>query len=138
MLRNKASEFALRLGITVVSINHLIDRYGSLFEEVLELAAEDRSLVEPIIAGLPYLKAEIVYAASHEGALSVSDVLSRRTRIAFEDINQGVSVADEVATLIGNELGWSESEREHSLSEYIAQVQLQNDQLSSLVTEKVS
>ena len=93
---------------------------------------------EPIIAGLPYLKAEIVYAASHEGALNVSDVLSRRTRIAFEDINQGLLVADEVATLISRQLGWSESEREHSLSEYIAQVQLQNDQLSSLVTEKVS
>ena len=138
VLRNKASEFATRLGITVESINHLIDRYGSLFEEVLELAAEDRALVEPIIAGLPYLKAEIVYAASHEGALSVSDVLSRRTRIAFEDIDQGLLVADEVATLIGKELGWSESERERSLSEYRAQMQLQNDQLSSLVTEKVS
>ena len=138
VLRNKANEFATRMGMKVESINHLIDRYGSLFEEVLEISTGDRSLLNPIIPGLPYLKAEIIYSATHEGALSVSDVLSRRTRISFEDREQGLLVADEVATLIGNELGWSEIEREQSLSEYRAQIQLQNDQLASLVTEKVS
>ena len=138
VLRNKANEFATRMGMKVESINHLIDRYGSLFEEVLEVTKSDRSLLNPIIPGLPYLKAEIIYSATHEGALSVSDVLSRRTRISFEDREQGLLVADEVATLIGNELGWSEIEREQSLSEYRAQIQLQNDQLASLVTEKVS
>ena len=138
VLRNKANEFATRMGMKVESINHLIDRYGSLFEEVLEISTGDRSLLNPIIPGLPYLKAEIIYSATHEGALSVSDVLSRRTRISFEDREQGLLVADEVATLIGNELGWSEIEREQSLSQYRAQIQLQNDQLASLVTEKVS
>ena len=138
VLRNKANEFATRMGMKVESINHLIDRYGSLFEEVLEISTGDRSLLNAIIPGLPYLKAEIIYSATHEGALSVSDVLSRRTRISFEDREQGLLVADEVATLIGNELGWSEIEREQSLSEYRAQIQLQNDQLASLVTEKVS
>ena len=138
VLRNKANEFAIRMGMKVESINHLIDRYGSLFEEVLEISTGDRSLLNPIIPGLPYLKAEIIYSATHEGALSVSDVLSRRTRISFEDREQGLLVADEVATLIGNELGWSEIEREQSLSQYRAQIQLQNDQLASLVTEKVS
>ena len=58
---------------------------------------------------LPYLKAEIVYAATHEGAQSVDDVLSRRTRIAFEASDGGDSIAQAVATLLEPILGWDEA-----------------------------
>ena len=138
VLRNKAVEFATQAGVSVETITHLIDRYGSLFEEVLELGSKDRSLLDPILAHLPYLKAEIVYAAGYEGALSVSDVLSRRTRIEFEDRDQGLKVAVEVSKLIGAQLGWSELEREASLNDYEKHIHKQNVELESLVKDKVS
>jgi glycerol-3-phosphate dehydrogenase len=69
-------------------------------------------------ANLPYIKAEIVYAASHEGARSVDDVISRRTRLSFEAVNHGVHLADEVAALIAPVLGWSTKERKESVGQY--------------------
>ena len=79
---------------------------------------------ERLIPDLPYLKAEILHAATHEGALSVEDVLLRRTRISFEAADSGAEAAMEVAKIIGDELGWGAKERKasvHSFLEVIAQ-----------------
>jgi glycerol-3-phosphate dehydrogenase len=67
---------------------------------------------------LPYIKAEIIYAATPEGALSVDDVISRRTRLSFEAVDHAIYLADEVATLIAPVLGWSAKERKDSAAQY--------------------
>ena len=67
---------------------------------------------------MPYIKAEIYYAASHEGALTVDDVISRRTRIAFEAENHGVELADSISEIIAPVIGWSSKERKASVSAY--------------------
>ncbi|PJT51142.1 FAD-dependent oxidoreductase, partial [Streptomyces albidoflavus] len=59
---------------------HLGERYGTEARFVGDLIADDPSLAEPVVAGQPYTKAEVVYAARAELARSVDDVLSRRTR----------------------------------------------------------
>ena len=58
---------------------HLAGRYGTEAEAVLGLLREDPSLLEPLVPGLPYLRAEAVHAARHELAITLDDVLSRRT-----------------------------------------------------------
>ena len=59
---------------------HLADRHGGEARVVLAMIEKDPSLGEPLVAGLPYLKAEAVYAARYEMARTVDDVLARRTR----------------------------------------------------------
>lgn len=119
-------------GLSEASITHLLDRYGSLISEVLSLIDSDSSLGELLSPELPYLKAEIHYAASHEGARSVEDVLARRTRISFEAFDGGVSLAEEVSRIIAPILGWSNKERKQSVGAYEKQAQLEQAGLASV------
>ena len=121
-------------GLEVTTVEHLLNRYGSLISEIFELIDEDPSLAELLDADLPYIKAEIVYAASHEGAMSVEDVLARRTRIAFELDDQGLSIADDVAALIAPVLKWSAKDRKDSVASYEERVDREVAALDELLT----
>jgi len=59
--------------------NHLLHLYGSLALEVLAPAADDPSLLEPLVSGRPDLRAQELYARTHEWAQTDEDVLRRRT-----------------------------------------------------------
>ena len=59
--------------------NHLLHLYGSLALDVLAPAAEDPSLLEPLVPGRPDVRAQELYARTHEWALTDEDVLRRRT-----------------------------------------------------------
>lgn len=59
--------------------SHLLHLYGSLAPEVLHPAAEDPSLLEPIADDRPDLKAQELYARTHEWAVTDDDVVRRRT-----------------------------------------------------------
>lgn len=136
VLMNQKSRLAQQFGIAESSVDHLLNRYGSLIDEVLSPAAENKDLLQPIIKSLPYLKAEIIYAATHEGARSVDDVLSRRTRIAFEAKDQGLSIANEVADLIAPFLSWKKSDKNKSVKEYESLISRQNEILLAAKTPK--
>ncbi|NLD76493.1 MAG: glycerol-3-phosphate dehydrogenase/oxidase [Acidimicrobiales bacterium] len=86
---------------------HLADRFGGEARAVLALAETDPALREPLVAGLPYLRAEAVYAARHEMARSVDDVLSRRTRARLLARDASAEAADDVAALIAPVLSLS-------------------------------
>jgi glycerol-3-phosphate dehydrogenase len=58
---------------------HLLHLYGSLAPDVLAPAVDDRSLLEPLVAGRPDLRAQARYAREHEWARTDEDVLRRRT-----------------------------------------------------------
>ena len=89
-----------------------------MISEILEIISEEPKLAKKLDADLPYIKAEIVYAATHEGARTVDDVISRRTRLAFEADGHGVHLADEVGALIAPVLGWSAKQRKESVAAY--------------------
>ena len=80
-------------------------------------------MAEPLYQGLPYLKAEIIYAVTHEGAMSVDDVISRRTRLAFEAPQAGIDIVDDIADLIAPILHWSPAQKKASIAEYRQQVE---------------
>jgi glycerol-3-phosphate dehydrogenase len=105
--------------LSVSTVERLLRRHGSAVSELLDLIAEDPTLATPVGDG--YLAAEIVHAVTHEGALSVDDVLSRRTRIAFEYPDRGSAVVEWVADLIGARLGWDSDTRRDSIASYLAE-----------------
>ncbi|MGH3358933.1 MAG: glycerol-3-phosphate dehydrogenase/oxidase, partial [Nocardioidaceae bacterium] len=114
-------------GIHESRIEHLLGRYGSLIEEVLALVADDPSLGNPIEAADDYLRAEVVYAASHEGARHLDDVLTRRTRVSIETFDRGTSAAADVAGLMGGVLGWDDAQRDREVEHYLKRVEAERE-----------
>jgi glycerol-3-phosphate dehydrogenase len=132
-LEQQKERIAQESGLDVETVTHLLNRHGSLISEILEIIEDQPKLASKLDKGLPYIKAEIVYATSHEGARSVDDVISRRTRLSFEAINHGVHLADEVASLIAPVLGWSAKERKESIAQYIELVEREIVALDELI-----
>jgi glycerol-3-phosphate dehydrogenase len=132
-LVQQTRQIAAQYGLDEKTVTHLLNRYGSLMSEVLDLIVEDKKLAQPLTAGLPYLKAEIVYAVTHEGAMTVDDVISRRTRLAFEAPNAGLDLVESIATLIAPYLGWGAREKKASIAEYRAQVEREVEALQALI-----
>ncbi|CAB5240630.1 unannotated protein [freshwater metagenome] len=120
---------AEKSGLSAATITHLLNRYGSLINEVLEVIEDNPKLSKALDKDLPYLKAEIYYAASHEGAQSVDDVMSRRTRISFEAPNHGIELAESIAAIIAPVLGWSVKERKDSVRAYLEIAELETSSL---------
>ena len=118
VLLNQIPLLSSKFNLSQDLLTHLINRYGSLMEDLLEMIRADRTLAEPISPESDVLKAEILYAVTHEGARSVSDVLTRRTRLSFELKDRGLSIARRVAELIAPTLRWSEENIGASISEY--------------------
>ncbi len=136
-LWNSRARLAVASGLHVARIEHLLRRYGSLAEEVIALIEKDRSLGQPLEGADDYLRAEVVYAASHEGAIHLEDVLARRTRVSFETFDRGVRSARPAAELMSDVLGWDAARLEREIAHYTAQIaaeresQLQPDDQSA-------
>jgi glycerol-3-phosphate dehydrogenase len=136
-LWNARARMAQRTGLHVARVEHLLNRYGSLAEELLARIAEDPSLGEPLSCADDYLRAEIVYAASHEGARHLDDVLTRRTRISIETFDRGTRCAREAAELMAPVLGWGPEQTDKEVRHYEKRVeaeresQLQPDDLTA-------
>ena len=86
----------------------LAGRYGRLTEELLDAVAADASMAEEVPGGAGHLRAEVLHAATHEGALHVDDVLTRRTRLYLEAGDRGLVAARHVAAILAPVLGWDE------------------------------
>lgn len=124
---NKRSKIARAFGVHRVRIEHLLNRYGVLTDELLDLIRSKPELAEPLPGADDYLAAEVVYAASHEGALHLEDVLARRTRISIEAWDRGVSAAPVAAALMAGELGWDESRTRREVEHYLRRVTAERD-----------
>ena len=132
-LQQQVLKIANDYNISEATVTHLLDRYGSLISEILEIITADPSMAQRLIPDLPYLKAEVLHAASHEGALSVEDVLLRRTRISFEASDSGLSAADTVAEIIGETLGWKSADRKNSVQSFAKVISEEESALKALV-----
>ncbi|WP_423922257.1 glycerol-3-phosphate dehydrogenase/oxidase [Frigoribacterium sp. 2-23] len=119
---NKRGKIARAFGVHKVRIEHLLNRYGTLTDEILDLIRSDSTLAEPLPGADDYIGAEVVYAASHEGALHLEDVLARRTRISIEAWDRGESAAPVAAKLMASVLGWTSEETEKEVSNYLTRV----------------
>ena len=89
VLWNGRRRLARESGLHVARIEHLLHRYGSLVSELLEEVARRPELGRPLEGAEDYLRVEAWYAAAHEGAQHLDDVLARRTRISIETWDRG-------------------------------------------------
>ncbi len=128
-LVNSADRLASDLGMSSEEVLRLLNRYGSDIFEFASLIKENPELRKPISDGAQYLGIEIYFAASHEGAMSVSDVLLRRTRIFFESGDYGLSSTARVAEIISPLLGWSAEQAQVSIREYEDLVQAERESI---------
>ncbi|RZT84489.1 glycerol-3-phosphate dehydrogenase [Pseudonocardia sediminis] len=126
-LRNSTQLLAARSGLHPARIEHLLGRYGSLIDEVLDLLVEDPTLAEPLTGADDYLRAEAVYGASHEGARHLEDLLARRTRISIETFDRGEGAAEEVARLVAPVLGWDDEQIAREVDHYRKRVQAERE-----------
>ena len=105
--RRGRDAFAARAGVSAAAIDALIDRYGDRVQELVALLEARPELAEPLDGARQHLRAEVVYACTHEGALRLEDVLARRTRLALTAPDRGLAAADQTAALMAETLGWS-------------------------------
>jgi glycerol-3-phosphate dehydrogenase len=122
-LWNRRRVLAATSGLHVARVEHLLGRYGSLVTEVLGLICDDPSLGGPLEGAEDYLRAEVVYAAGHEGARHLVDMLARRTRISIETFDRGVAAAPAAAELMAGVLGWTPEQTEREVSHYRLRVE---------------
>ncbi|MDT5119395.1 MAG: glycerol-3-phosphate dehydrogenase [Mycobacterium sp.] len=122
-LINQVEHVGELVGLHPYRVRHLLDRYGSLMDDVLALAADHPDLLGPIQEAPGYLKVEAVYAAAAEGALHLEDILARRMRISIEYPHRGVDCAREVAELVAPVLGWSAGDVNREVANYTARVE---------------
>jgi glycerol-3-phosphate dehydrogenase len=116
---DRAGLIADRYGLTVADVRRLASRYGAGTEEVLSPAADDPALARPLPGAPGYLAAEFRYTATHEGALTLADMLWHRTHVSFETPDGGVEVAPHVAALVAPFLGWDDAERSAQTQSYL-------------------
>lgn len=103
---------------------HLVEAYGQDAAWVLAYMEENRELGARIAPGLPYIRAEALYAVQHEMAQTLSDVLIRRTHVIYESEEGGLVQAPTVAAVMVPRLGWDDRRLQQELTEYARQVAL--------------
>ena len=113
------------LGLDSRTIAHLGESYGSHASALLNLIESDASLGKRLIEDLPYLRAEVIYACRHEMAMTLDDMLARRTSIILEDRDRGAGIVDEVAALMAKELDWSPEQQKAMIDAYRTALQQQ-------------
>ena len=137
-LVNQIDRLARHQDLPVWRITHLLERYGSLVDELFALAENDRSLYEPLPGAEEYLKVEVLYAATHEAALHLDDVLARRTRISIETPSRGIESARAAATIIAPVLGWDAERVETEVAAYRARVEAELESQKELADSEAN
>jgi glycerol-3-phosphate dehydrogenase len=97
----------------------LVARHGTQAPEVVALGREI-GLLGRLVDGEDHLEIEVAWAARHELALSIDDVLARRMRIVHELPDRAAGLAPRVAAILGAELGWDEARQGHEVETFLA------------------
>jgi Glycerol-3-phosphate dehydrogenase len=116
-----------QLGLSGRTVEHLGRTYGSGAETIMDMVKQDPTLRQLLVADLPYIQAEVLYACRYEMAMTPADVLSRRTSIILEDQQRGQTIVEQVAALMARELDWTPTQQHNLVQEYQEQVAGQLD-----------
>ena len=133
---NQKAALARDSGLHEARVDHMLGRYGGLVDEVLALVAERPDLCGPLEGAEDYLRAEIVYAVTHEGARHLDDVLTRRTRISIETFDRGVAAARPAAVLMAGALGWDASRLDDEVDHYLRRVEAERQSQRALTDQE--
>ncbi|AMW05754.1 glycerol-3-phosphate dehydrogenase/oxidase [Gemmatimonas phototrophica] len=101
---------------------HLVHAHGTQWQKVWRSTHHTSTDAGRLVETLPYTWAEVRYTVQHELACTLSDVLIRRTHVAFETRDHGRGAAERIAPLMASLLGWSDEERVAAVARYHADV----------------
>jgi glycerol-3-phosphate dehydrogenase len=121
-LWNRRERLAASSGLHVARIEHLLRRYGTRIDDLLAEVGARPELGEPLAGADDYLAIEVRYACTHEGALHLDDVLTRRTRISIETWDRGLEASAHAARLMAEVLAWDEATTVSEVEIYGARV----------------
>lgn len=113
----------VRVGLDPTTATHLWRRFGSEAVDVASLAVDRADLAAPLVPGLPYLRAEAIWAVRTELANDLDDILARRTRALLLDDLATATAASDVARLVAPELGWDAATAEAAAARLRADVE---------------
>ena len=130
--RNQKAALAGSSGLSVSQVEHLLGRFGDLVDELLAMIGQDSRLGRPLPGAGDYLRAEVVYAVTHEGARHLDDVLTRRTRISIETHDRGLAAARPAAELMATALDWDDTRIDAEVNHYRRRVAAERDSQSHL------
>ena len=133
---NQKAALARAAGLHEARLEHLLGRFGGLVDEVLALITERPDLREPLEGTEDYLRAEVVYAVTHEGARHLDDVLTRRTRISIETFDRGVTAARPAAVLMAGALGWDQARLDDEVDHYLRRVEAERQSQRALTDQE--
>jgi glycerol-3-phosphate dehydrogenase len=105
-------------------LRHLVHTYGTDCSIVLAPIGDNDQMTHRIVSGLPYIRAEIPYMIAYEMAVTLNDLLIRRTHIIHEDRDQGLGCAPDVALMMAQYLGWDSAEIKRQIGDYNRDVDL--------------
>jgi glycerol-3-phosphate dehydrogenase len=112
------------IGIDVDTATHLCGVYGTRAHELAAMIQNDRALAERIDPELPYVWAEIDFAARRDLARTLEDVLARRVPLLLVSRDQGLGVCERVATRLAHLLDWTAVQMSQMIAEYRDEVAL--------------
>ncbi|MCB9654361.1 MAG: glycerol-3-phosphate dehydrogenase [Deltaproteobacteria bacterium] len=113
-----AAKLAERAPLSRTIVDRLVHVYGARARDVVAYATDDASLRDRICPDVDAIYAEVAHAVDCELALSIDDVLIRRTSLALLAADQGLSAVGRVADLMAERLGWSAATRDLNIAQY--------------------
>ncbi|RXR23621.1 glycerol-3-phosphate dehydrogenase/oxidase [Oerskovia turbata] len=119
-VRRQARPWASKFGWTPQMVDHLLHRYGSNLRDIVALCEADPTLATPLEHAPAYLRAEISYGVTHEGALHLEDLLLHRTRLNYEVLDRGLGALPEIADIAAPLLGWDDERKAAEIASYTA------------------
>lgn len=132
-VRRTGPQWAKQWGMRPADVERLLQRHGDRVRDLQALVDADPALGRPLAGAEHYLRAEVLYAVQAEGALSLVDVMVRRTHLSIELADGGLGIAPAVAQLIAPTLGWSREQVESEVRGYASLVQAERAALQTAV-----
>ncbi len=114
----KTEQLLVHGGSNRENANSRFEIYGSDSAHIKNLCDQDPSLLERLHPRLPYLNAEVIWGCRHEMAITVEDILARRTRAILLDAKASLEAAPNVARLMAKELNQDENWIDQQISNY--------------------
>lgn len=108
---------AYRDRLSLPTLEHLFTLYGARVFNLLRLIDAAPDLAQPIVSGLPDIKAQVVYAVQSEMAYTLSDICRRRTMLSLQ-ANYGLDALEAISQTLQNHCGWSLADCEAAIIRY--------------------
>ncbi|GIW52890.1 MAG: glycerol-3-phosphate dehydrogenase [Gemmatimonadales bacterium] len=110
-------------GFSSQAAAYLVGQYGTEAMAVVRLARSDKTLNRPVVPGHPAILAELFHAIDREMALTLCDLLIRRTHVFYETDDHAVAAAPVLVDLVGEVLRWDAQRKAAELAAYLHEVE---------------